>query len=124
MLFPIFMSGSMGLALNNSKAVIEGLLNRKSEFVRTPKFKAEGRKTAVVNNKYLTTVKANSSAYVELLLAFYCFIGVAASIYFGEIAALPFQLMFFAGFLGIGLLSFKYSSWKSFGKKKRVLDVQ
>ncbi len=125
LLFPIFMAGSMGLAINNSKAVIEGLLNRKSEFVRTPKFKSEGKKAAFKeNNKYSQKVKPNSSAYVELIVAFYCFIGVTASIYFGEIAALPFQLMFFTGFLGIGLLSFKHSFRKSFRKKKRVLDVQ
>jgi hypothetical protein len=36
---PLFMAGSMGFAVNNSRAVIEGLLNRKSEFVRTPKLK-------------------------------------------------------------------------------------
>ena len=33
-LFPIFMAGSMGFAVNNSRAVVEGLLSRKSEFVR------------------------------------------------------------------------------------------
>jgi len=124
LLFPIFMAGSMGLALNNTKAVIEGLLNRKSEFVRTPKFNAEGKYATVENNKYVQSLKTNSSAYVELLLAFYCFIGVAASIYFGEIAALPFQLMFFGGFLEVGWLSFRSSSRKSFKNKKSVLDVQ
>ena len=40
-LFPLFMAGSMGFAVNNSRAVMEGLLNRKSEFVRTPKFRVE-----------------------------------------------------------------------------------
>ena len=41
-LFPLFMAGSMGFAMNNSRAVFEGLLNRKSEFVRTPKFNLVG----------------------------------------------------------------------------------
>ncbi len=40
-LFPVFMAGSMGFALNNTRAVIEGLFNKKSEFVRTPKFRIE-----------------------------------------------------------------------------------
>ncbi|HLB01240.1 MAG TPA: cellulose synthase family protein, partial [Bacteroidota bacterium] len=35
LLFPLFMAGSMGLAVNNTKAVFEGILMRKSEFVRT-----------------------------------------------------------------------------------------
>ena len=52
-LFPLFMAGSMGLAVNNSRAVFEGLMNRKSEFVRTPKFKQESDKDTFVGNKYL-----------------------------------------------------------------------
>ena len=37
-LFPVFMAGSMGFAVNNSRAVLEGILRKKSEFVRTPKY--------------------------------------------------------------------------------------
>ncbi|MDZ7766118.1 MAG: hypothetical protein U5K00_17140 [Melioribacteraceae bacterium] len=94
-LFPLFMAGSMGFAVNNTRAVIEALLNRKSEFIRTPKFKVQKRNEKLDNNKYFMNLKVDSSAYVELILAMYCFIGVAASVYFMEIAALPFQLMFF-----------------------------
>jgi len=36
-LFPIFMIGSIGLSVLNSKAILEGLFNRKSAFIRTPK---------------------------------------------------------------------------------------
>ncbi len=107
-LFPLFMAGSMGLAVNNSRAVVEGLLSRKSEFVRTPKFKIIDKKDSVFNNKYLKTLKVDQSAFVELMLAAYCFIGVAASVYFMEIAALPFQLMFFIGFGTVSFLSFKH----------------
>lgn len=106
-LFPLFMAGSMGFAVNNTRAVVEGLLSRKSEFVRTPKFKSEGNQGATVkNNKYLNK-KVGFSVYVELLLAAYCLIGVAASIYFLEIAALPFHLLFFLGFAFVSLLSLK-----------------
>ena len=42
MLFPIFMSGSMGFSINNTRAVIEGLLKRKTPFIRTPKYKLIG----------------------------------------------------------------------------------
>ncbi len=106
-LFPLFMAGSMGFAVNNTRAVIEGLLSRKSEFVRTPKFKADGGKEKIIsNNKYLSK-KIGLSVYVELILAAYCLIGVAASIYFLEIAALPFHLMFFLGFATVSFLSIK-----------------
>ncbi len=50
-LFPLFMAGSMGLAVNNSRAVFEGLMNRKSEFVRTPKFKVVDEKDSWTGKK-------------------------------------------------------------------------
>jgi len=106
-LFPIFMAGSMGLAVNNSRAVFEGLMSRKSEFVRTPKFNVEKKDDKFEKNKYFQKTKIDDSAFVEMILAAYCFVGVAASVYFMEIAALPFQLMFFFGFASISLLSFK-----------------
>lgn len=107
-LFPLFMAGSMGLALNNTRAVIEGLRGKKSEFVRTPKFKVVSKQDMLnKNNKYFATLKVDRSAFVELLLALYCLVGVVASVYFMEIAALPFQIMFFLGFAGVSILSFR-----------------
>jgi hypothetical protein len=109
-LFPLFMAGSMGFALNNTRAVVEGLMNRKSEFVRTPKFKAEKKTDTVIEkNKYFAKTKIQASTYVELMLAVYCLIGVGAAIYFMEIAALPFQLMFFFGFATVSIMSLRQS---------------
>src|SRR3989339_1864794 len=85
-LFPLFMAGSMGFAVNNSRAVIEGLLSRKSEFVRTPKFKVVNQKDSWSNNKYVNT-KLEPSVIVELIMALYCLVGIGSSIYFLEIAA-------------------------------------
>ncbi|MBI5726240.1 MAG: glycosyltransferase [Ignavibacteriales bacterium] len=106
-LFPLFMAGSMGFAVNNSRAVIEGLLSRKSEFVRTPKF-ADGLKDNTKINKYASR-KISVSVYIELLMAIYCLIGIASSVYFLEIAALPFQLMFFIGFAFVSLTSIRHA---------------
>ncbi|KAF0151399.1 MAG: glycosyl transferase family 2 [Ignavibacteria bacterium] len=113
-LFPIFMAGSMGFTLNNTRAVVEGLMSRKSEFVRTPKFKVEKKtdKLSSEKNKYLAKTKIQPSTYIELLLAAYCFIGVSAAIYFMEIAAIPFQLMFFFGFATVSLMSLRQSYLK------------
>ncbi len=109
-LFPIFMAGSMGFAVNNSKAVIEGLLNRKSEFVRTPKFKIVNKNDSLgTNPSYLSNYKLDTTIIVEIILALYCLIGVIASIYFMELAALPFQLIFFLGFAMVAALSVKHS---------------
>jgi hypothetical protein len=114
-LFPIFMAGSMGFALNNSRAVFEGLLNRKSEFVRTPKFKLVSEKDTWVGKKYSKN-KIGFAVYVELVLAFYCLIGVVSSIYFMEIASLPFQLLFFIGFSFVSITSIKHAFAKNTAK--------
>jgi len=106
-LFPLFMAGSMGFAVNNSRAVFEGLLNRKSEFVRTPKFKVVSSKDTWTDKKYLTK-KINTTVIIELIMAIYCLIGVASSIYFLEIAALPFHLLFFIGFSFVSITSLRH----------------
>jgi cellulose synthase/poly-beta-1,6-N-acetylglucosamine synthase-like glycosyltransferase len=111
-LFPLFMAGSMGFAVNNSRAVIEGLLNRKSEFVRTPKFKVVSERDTWMGKKYLTK-KLEFSTFVEALMALYCLVGIASSIYFLEIAALPFQILFFLGFFFVSFTSIKHALSKA-----------
>ena len=111
-LFPLFMAGSMGLAINNSRAVFEGLMNRKSEFIRTPKFKLVGEGGSWMDKKYLNN-KLGLAVIVETIMAVYCFIGVASSIYFLEIAALPFQLLFFIGFSLVSITSIRHAFAKS-----------
>ncbi|HSP89121.1 MAG TPA: glycosyltransferase [Ignavibacteriaceae bacterium] len=107
-LFPLFMAGSMGFAVNNSRAVIEGLLNRKSEFVRTPKFKVMNAEDTWAGNKYLNK-KIGLSVVVEVIMALYCLVGIASSIYFVEIAALPFQILFFTGFSFVAVTSIRHA---------------
>lgn len=111
-LFPLFMAGSMGFAVNNSRAVIEGLLSRKSEFVRTPKYKLENEKDSWIGKRY-TNRKIGLSVYVELIMALYCLVGICSSIYFAEIAALPFQILFFLGFSFVSLTSIKHAYSKA-----------
>lgn len=107
-LFPVFMAGSMGLAVNNSRAVLEGLFKRKSEFVRTPKYSIQSKKDSWRDKTYVP-VKISGTVAVEVILAIYCLAGVISSIYFLEIAAVPFQLMFFLGFGIVSLMSLKHA---------------
>ena len=51
-LFPLFLSLSMGLSLHNAAAVLEGLRGRRSAFVRTPKFNVGVAGAAVATNVY------------------------------------------------------------------------
>lgn len=117
-LFPLFMAGSMGLAVNNSKAVIEGLFKRKSEFIRTPKYGIEGKKQSWQDKKYVP-VKFSWTVIVELVLALYCFFGVVLSLYYLEIAAVPFQLLFTMGYGFVAYLSVQQAL-----EARRVLMAQ
>jgi cellulose synthase/poly-beta-1,6-N-acetylglucosamine synthase-like glycosyltransferase len=107
-LFPVFMAGSMGFAVNNSRAVIEGLIKRKTDFVRTPKYSIQNRQDSWKDKKYVP-VKLSMTVVVEMLLAIYCLFGVVSSLYFLEIAAVPFQLLFFLGFTFVSIMSVKHA---------------
>lgn len=107
-LFPVFMAGSMGFAVNNSRAVIEGLIKKKSEFIRTPKYSIRDKKDSWVGKRY-APARISSTVIVETLLAIYCLFGVASSIYFLEIAAVPFQMLFFLGFTWVAVMSLKHA---------------
>ena len=108
LLFPLFMAGSMGFAVNNSRAVFEGLFKKKSEFIRTPKYKIEGKKDSWLEKKYVP-VRLDWVVLVEFVLALYCFFGVISSLYYLEIAAVPFQLLYFLGFAFVSSLSIKHA---------------
>jgi len=108
LLFPLFMAGSMGFAVNNTKAVIEGLFKKKSEFVRTPKYSVIGKKDNWLDKKYVLK-KFNYTVIIELILSLYCLFGVAASIYYLELAAVPFQLLFSSGFGLVAWLSIRHA---------------
>jgi cellulose synthase/poly-beta-1,6-N-acetylglucosamine synthase-like glycosyltransferase len=106
LLFPLFMAGSMGFAVNNSRAVFEGLFKRKSEFVRTPKYAINTKKDSWEGKKY-AGLKIGWVSIVEMVLAVYCFFGVISSLYYMQFAAVPFQLLYFLGFFFVSMLSIK-----------------
>lgn len=108
LLFPLFLAGSMGFAVNNTKAVIEALIGKKSSFVRTPKAGIIGKNPTEALKKTITR-KINPTVYFELILAGYFFIGLIISVYFLELAAIPFQIMFLLGFGSVGYLSLRQS---------------
>ncbi len=110
LLFPVFLAGSMGLAVNNTKAVFEALINKKSGFARTPK--SGDSKMQTVKKNY-TSRKISGTVVMELFLTLYFFIGIVISVYYTEIAAIPFQLMFLAGFGTVGYMSLKHALVKA-----------
>ncbi len=109
LLFPLFLAGSMGLAVNNTRAVFQALRRKKSEFIRTPKYQPDPHQgTRNPLWKYSST-RIDWVMVVEMVLGLYCFFGVISSLYLSEIAALPFQLLYCSGFTFISILSVKHA---------------
>jgi hypothetical protein len=99
------MAVGIGLSVRNSKAVIEALLGKKSEFARTPKYKIEGKQKTRGAVKKAYKRGAGWSPFIELALGIY-FIGtVAYAIQNQNFFTLPFLLLFVWGYLYTGLMS-------------------
>jgi cellulose synthase/poly-beta-1,6-N-acetylglucosamine synthase-like glycosyltransferase len=108
LLFPVFLAGSMGFAVNNTKAVLEALIGKKTGFARTPKEGIVGTAPQPKVNKYKSN-KFSWTVLFEILLALYFVVGIGISAYFLEIAAIPFQLLFLLGFGTVGYLSLRHA---------------
>jgi cellulose synthase/poly-beta-1,6-N-acetylglucosamine synthase-like glycosyltransferase len=124
-LFPVFMSGSMGFSINNTRAVIEGLFNHKTPFIRTPKYHLMGRKGSFSNKVYHIT--PDKAVIFELFMALYSSVGIIVAFYHLELGIIPFMMLFLLGFGLIGYLSIKHyfikDKWeKSGGIKNRPVE--
>lgn len=100
LVLPGFMAGSMGLSINNTRAVLQAFRGKKTEFVRTPKLsdKATNVQAAITSKNKYSNKKISPVVWLEAFAALYCIAGVIMTIYIGEWAAVPFQAMFAAGF--------------------------
>ena len=100
---PFVMATGIGISIRNAKAVLEALFGVKSEFVRTPKFKIEGKKDTFVAKKYRN--KAGWMPYAEILLGIYFAFTVVYAISNQNYATIPFLLLFVWGYLYTGFMS-------------------
>lgn len=94
--FFMFLIVSMGLALNNSVAVIEGYMGIKSSFVRTPKFNVS-KKSEFKGNKYDKKRLSILNIGEGLLFLLFGFTAINRAIY-GDIGMVPFHLMLATGY--------------------------
>jgi cellulose synthase/poly-beta-1,6-N-acetylglucosamine synthase-like glycosyltransferase len=100
---PFLMSIGIGLCVNNTRAVLEAMFGKESEFARTPKYGIEREGDEWVGKKYHQGF--GMQPLVELALGLYftgtVFYALANQIY----GTLPFLMLFQIGFLYTGLLS-------------------
>jgi cellulose synthase/poly-beta-1,6-N-acetylglucosamine synthase-like glycosyltransferase len=100
---PFLMSIGIGLCVNNTRAVLEALFRKESEFARTPKYGIERDSDEWAGKKYHQTVGVQS--LIELALGLY-FTGTVFYALINQIyGTLPFLMLFQIGFLYTGLLS-------------------
>jgi len=100
---PFLMSIGIGLCVNNTRAVLEAIFGKQSEFARTPKYGIERDSDEWVGKRYHQSVGVQP--IIELALGLYftgtVFYALANQIY----GTLPFLMLFQVGFLYTGLLS-------------------
>jgi cellulose synthase/poly-beta-1,6-N-acetylglucosamine synthase-like glycosyltransferase len=100
---PFLMSIGIGLCVNNTRAVLEAVFKKQSEFARTPKYGIERDSDEWVGKKYHQSVGVQP--IIELVLGLY----FTATVYYALVnqiyGTLPFLMLFQVGFLYTGLLS-------------------
>ena len=107
-IFICFYSVSGAFSFQNSVAVLEGFIGKKSEFVRTPKFNLASGETNFNEKKY---VNESRSYYfiIEGFLALYFLVSIINTILFANknFGFLPFHLFLFFGYTYIFICSLK-----------------
>jgi cellulose synthase/poly-beta-1,6-N-acetylglucosamine synthase-like glycosyltransferase len=100
---PFLMALGIGLTVTNTRAVLEALLGKQSDFARTPKYHVESRKDKVRANKYRRGL--GWVPWVELLIGCYFAITVYYAIDNENYITVPFLVLFVLGYWYTGLMS-------------------
>jgi cellulose synthase/poly-beta-1,6-N-acetylglucosamine synthase-like glycosyltransferase len=100
---PLVMALGIGLAVNNTRALIEALFGDPGEFTRTPKYGIEGAQDDWQHKKYHQVMPIQP--LIEVALGVYFTGTVLYAFANGIYGTLPFLMLFQFGFLYAGLMS-------------------
>ncbi len=106
---PLLMALGIGLSVSNAKAVLEGILGVKSDFVRTPKYNIDGKSGGWHAKQYWSP--AGWVPIFEIAFGLYYLYGVIYMLRMGNYRMAPFLLLFVSGFLYIGVVSLVQRWW-------------
>ncbi len=101
---PLLTSVGIGLAVNNSRALISALMRRKSPFKRTPKSGSIDGGYQPTPIDYFTGV--DRTTFFETVLSAYSFSAIAMAVYLQLYFAVPFLITFFVGYF-----YFSFKGW-------------
>ena len=115
---PLLMAVGIGLSINNTRAVLEAIFGKQSEFVRTPKHGVERTGDDWVGKKYHQMMIWQPLA--EVALGLYFTGTVLYALANGIYGTLPFLVLFQVGFLYTGGMSLL----QQFGGEEAQLSTQ
>lgn len=104
LLFPLFLSITMGLSLHNAIGVFEAYIKKKSVFVRTPKFNILSRKDDFRKKTYRSS-KLPKIVWFEIFFGLYFTFSIYMAIQWNNYLIIPFFLLLAMGFFITGLTS-------------------
>ncbi len=105
---PVLMALGVGLSVSNSKAILEALIGRKSEFVRTPKYGGPRKPHCLNHNAAGRRRNRKLLPYVELLFGLYMVACAVWSVFNYRAAfTAPFLVIFSFGFLYVATMTFQ-----------------
>ena len=94
--FPFVLALGIGLSINNARAVLEAIFNRRSDFCRTPKYGIERAKQQWKNSRY--SAVRTVIPLVEFIFAVYFTYFVFHAFQNQEFLSVPFLMLFQIGF--------------------------
>ena len=108
---PFLMCLGTGIAVNNTKAVLEALFNIKSGFIRTPKYGIQKKGENWKSKHY--AIPLNSISILEFFLGLYSLTGLLMFLFFSKYLVSPFLLIYTCGFFYVFFLSVKHGFGKT-----------
>jgi cellulose synthase/poly-beta-1,6-N-acetylglucosamine synthase-like glycosyltransferase len=99
LLVPPLMALGVGMTVNNGAAVLDALLHRPSEFIRTPKYSLGERPSRQEQRWYRPS--GNSHVGIELVLGLYLLVSLWATVERGYYIAAPILGLFATGFFWV-----------------------
>ncbi|HUH33122.1 MAG TPA: glycosyltransferase [Daejeonella sp.] len=119
--FPMAILISLGMSYHNSTAIYQGVVGKKTSFVRTPKFKA-GTPEQISGSNY-NLEKNIFRDLPEILLFIYFSFAVAAGVYFRDIGFLTYHLILVSSFGVILYFAFLERLQLTGRSKKTAIDL-
>jgi len=92
----LLLSVGVGMSLNQSLAVCDGLIRTGTDFVRTPKYGIVSRSDTWITKRYRGA--KTWMLLLEVLMMMYLAVTIAFATYHAHYLSLPFLLLFFVGY--------------------------